>query len=96
MLNLNYAKFNFRNRIIYKISIIMLTYPNIIINRNSKWRNGFGSQRGPFSIYKALSIATGQMCNDHVPDLVNTEPMFKPIPNENWEKTKNEFTFEVV
>lgn len=62
----------------------MFTYPNIIINRKSKWRNGFGCQRGPFSIYKALSIATGQMSENHVPNLENTEPFFNPTPNKNW------------
>lgn len=63
----------------------MLTFQNIIINKNSKWRNGFGCQRGPFSIYKALSIATNQMLPNHVPNLVNTHPVFNPKPNKNWE-----------
>ncbi len=64
----------------------MFTFPNIVINKNSKWRNGFGCQRGPFSIYKALSIATSQMSSDHCPDLENTQPVFNPKPNENWGK----------
>ena len=64
----------------------MFTYPNIIINKNSKWRNGFGCQRGPFSLYKALSIATNKMSEDHFPDLEDTEPVFNPKPNKNWEK----------
>ena len=64
----------------------MFTYPNIIINKNSKWRNGFGCQRGPFSLYRALSIATNKMSEDHFPDLEDTEPVFNPKPNKNWEK----------
>ena len=63
----------------------MFNYPDIIINKKSKYRNGFGCQRGPFSIYKALSIATGQMSPEHVADLTDTYPVFYPKPNSEWE-----------
>lgn len=46
-------------------------------------RNCIGSHGGSYTIYRALSIASGNYPADHIPDLANTQPtnMVKPQPS---------------
>ena len=44
-------------------------------------RNVIGAHGGSYSIYSALSVATGALSADHKPDLTNTHPAFEIPPN---------------
>jgi hypothetical protein len=54
-----------------------------------KKRNAIGTHSGSYTVYRALSIATGAFSHFHVPDLHNTESPAKIGPYEQWfEPTK--------
>lgn len=47
-------------------------------------RNAIGSHSGSYTVYRALSIASGAFPKDHRPDLENTEGTFSIRPNPSW------------
>ncbi|WWC72798.1 uncharacterized protein I206_106762 [Kwoniella pini CBS 10737] len=54
------------------------------IKSNLLIRNSIGAHSGSYSIYRALSIAMGQLRTDWRPDLTNTHPPFVLPPTEGW------------
>lgn len=51
---------------------------------NLKKRNAIGAYSGSYSIYHALSLASGQLTSTHRPDYTNTEPPVKFGPHPQW------------
>jgi GTP cyclohydrolase II len=49
-----------------------------------KHRNAIGSHGGGYTVYRALSTASGHFPADHRPDLANTNPVEKIGPYESW------------
>lgn len=47
-------------------------------------RNAIGTYSGSYMIYKALSIATGQLDPDYTPDFSNTRPIVDIGPFDSW------------
>ena len=47
-------------------------------------RNVIGTHGGAYSIYRALSVASGRLDPFHVPDLANTEPAIAIGPHPQW------------
>lgn len=47
-------------------------------------RNAIGSHSGSYTVYRALSIASGAFPKDHKPDLNNTEGTYSIKPNPSW------------
>ena len=47
-------------------------------------RNSIGSHSGSYTVYRALSIASGHYSADHKPDLENTEPTTIVKPQPSW------------
>ncbi|KAK4688304.1 hypothetical protein P7C73_g1789, partial [Tremellales sp. Uapishka_1] len=54
------------------------------IKSNLPIRNSIGAHSGSYSIYRALSIAMGQLRPDWRPDLTNTHPPFVLPPQPGW------------
>ncbi|WRT70933.1 uncharacterized protein IL334_007932 [Kwoniella shivajii] len=54
------------------------------IKSNLLIRNSIGAHAGSYSIYRALSIAMGQLSTDWRPDLTNTHPPFVLPPTDGW------------
>ncbi|KAK0551081.1 Uracil-regulated protein 1 [Tilletia horrida] len=59
--------------------VVASRHPNSI-----RIRNAVGAYGGSYSIYRALSIAMGQLDPNHRPDYTNTEPPFEVSPNPSW------------
>ncbi|KAK0538255.1 Uracil-regulated protein 1 [Tilletia horrida] len=59
--------------------VVASRHPNSI-----RVRNAVGAYGGSYSIYRALSIAMGQLDPNHRPDYTNTEPPFEILPNPSW------------
>ncbi len=56
---------------------------------NSKARNAIGAHSGSYTVYRALSIASGKFPSLHKPDLHNTQSPTKIGPHDQWfDKTK--------
>jgi GTP cyclohydrolase II len=51
---------------------------------NAKARNAIGTHGGSYSVYRALSIASGKFSNTHKPDLNNTQSPVQIGPYEQW------------
>lgn len=51
---------------------------------NPKMRNAIGTHSGSYTVYRALSIATGKYPPSHRPDLHNTQSPVKIGPYEQW------------
>ncbi len=51
-------------------------------------RNAIGTHSGSYTVYRALSIATGSFPQDHVADLVNTHATTVIGPHESWKDPK--------
>lgn len=47
-------------------------------------RNAIGSHSGSYTVYRALSIASGSFPQTHIPDLTNTSPTVQCQPKESW------------
>ncbi|MBD64595.1 MAG: hypothetical protein CME62_05285 [Halobacteriovoraceae bacterium] len=47
-------------------------------------RNAIGSHSGSYTVYRALSIASGAFPKDHRPELANTEGTYQVKPNPAW------------
>ena len=59
--------------------------PVIAIDQDGGVRNAIGAHGGSYSIYKALSVATGGLDPSYRPDLTNTDPAFTIGPHPSWE-----------
>ncbi len=53
-----------------------------------KSRNAIGTHSGSYTVYRALSIASGQFASQHRPDLQNTESPVKIGPFPQWHDPK--------
>ncbi len=51
---------------------------------NAQARNAIGTHSGSYTVYRALSIASGKFLNTHKPDLHNTQSPVKIGPYEQW------------
>ncbi len=51
---------------------------------NAKARNAIGTHGGSYTVYRALSIASGKFPNTHIPDLNNTQSPVQLGPYEQW------------
>ena len=58
--------------------------PVVASNTNSKTRNAIGAHSGSYTVYRALSIASGQFSRSHKPDLENTESPIRIGPFDSW------------
>ena len=47
-------------------------------------RNAIGTHSGSYTVYRALSIASGQYERDHIPDLKNTDMTTEVGPFDSW------------
>ncbi len=51
---------------------------------NKADRNAIGTHGGSYTVYRALSIASGHFPADHKPDLTNTDPAVVVEPQPSW------------
>lgn len=51
---------------------------------NPSHRNAIGSHAGSYAIYRALAVASGQLRQDHKPDLTDTSPAEAIGPHPQW------------
>jgi GTP cyclohydrolase II len=58
--------------------------PVIASSTNSKARNAIGTHSGSYTVYRALSVASGKFSPTHRPDLHNTQSPTKIGPYEQW------------
>ena len=59
--------------------------PIVGVDQPGGVRNAIGSHGGSYTIYKALSVATGSLDPSYRPDLTNTDPAFPIGPHPSWE-----------
>lgn len=62
----------------------LLRGPVIATITNREHRNAIGTHSGSYTVYRALSIASGAFPQDHRPDLTNTEPPVTVKPQPSW------------
>ncbi len=58
--------------------------PIVASSTNSKARNAIGTHGGSYTVYRALSIASGKFSSSHKPDLNNTQSPVKIGPYSQW------------
>lgn len=58
--------------------------PVVASSTNSKARNAIGTHSGSYTVYRALSIASGKFSATHKPDLNNTQSPTPIGPYEQW------------
>lgn len=58
--------------------------PVVASNTNPKARNAIGTHSGSYTVYRALSIASGKFPSQHRPDLNNTQSPVKIGPYKQW------------
>jgi GTP cyclohydrolase II len=58
--------------------------PVIASQTNPRARNAIGTHSGSYTVYRALSIASGKFPNSHRPDLHNTESPVTIGPHDAW------------
>ncbi len=58
--------------------------PVVASNTNAQTRNAIGGHSGSYTVYRALSIASGKFSSQHIPDLHNTESPVKIGPYPQW------------
>jgi GTP cyclohydrolase II len=58
--------------------------PIVASSTNAKARNAIGTHGGSYTVYRALSIASGKFSQQHKPDLHNTESPSKIGPYPSW------------
>lgn len=58
--------------------------PVVASSTNAKARNAIGTHSGSYTVYRALSIASGKFPATHKPDLENTQSPAKIGPYEQW------------
>jgi GTP cyclohydrolase II len=56
----------------------------VIVSPTCAHHNVIGARRGPYSVYEALSVATGRRKKNFRPDLTQTEPTASIPFNNNW------------
>ena len=62
--------------------------PVIASTTNTSKRNAIGTHSGSYSVYRALSMASGKFSPQHIPDLHNTESPVKIGPYPGWADPK--------
>lgn len=58
--------------------------PIVASSTNAKARNAIGTHSGSYTVYRALSIASGKFSSTHIPDLHNTQSPTPILPNRGW------------
>lgn len=58
--------------------------PVVASRTNAQARNAIGTHGGTYTVYRALSIASGKFSSAHKPDLNNTQSPVKIGPYEQW------------
>lgn len=58
--------------------------PVVASNNNAKARNAIGTHSGSYTVYRALSMASGKFSRQHKPDLENTESPVEIGPYPQW------------
>lgn len=58
--------------------------PVVASSTNAKARNAIGTHSGSYTVYRALSIASGKYASTHKPDLQNTQSPVQIGPYEQW------------
>ncbi len=58
--------------------------PVVASSTNAKARNAIGTHGGSYTVYRALSIASGKFPSTHKPDLENTQSPAKIGPHSQW------------
>ncbi len=58
--------------------------PVVASSTNSKARNAIGTHGGSYTVYRALSIASGKFSSTHKPDLNNTQSPVQIGPYPQW------------
>lgn len=58
--------------------------PIIASTTHPQNRNVIGSHSGSYAVYRALSVAAGNLDPNHVPDLTNTNPAESIGPHKQW------------
>ncbi|MEZ0392891.1 MAG: GTP cyclohydrolase II [Pseudobdellovibrionaceae bacterium] len=58
--------------------------PVVASSTNAKARNAIGTHGGSYTVYRALSIASGKFSNTHIPDLNNTQSPVQIGPYPQW------------
>jgi GTP cyclohydrolase II len=58
--------------------------PVVASQTNPKARNAIGTHSGSYTVYRALSMASGKFSSTHRPDLHNTESPVKIGPHDSW------------
>jgi len=61
---------------------------------NAKFRNAIGAHSGSYTVYRALSIASGKFPAQHRPDLENTQSPAKIGPYPQWKKPETLVTVD--
>lgn len=62
----------------------MVRGPVVASITNARARNAIGTHSGSYTVYRALSIASGKFPHSHKPDLNNTQSPVKIGPYEQW------------
>ena len=63
--------------------------PVVASPADSQQRNAIGTYSGAYAIYRALAVATRALARDHRPDLTDTAPAARIVPQPQWaEPTK--------
>ena len=63
--------------------------PVVASPADPRQRNAIGSYSGAYAIYRALAVATRALARDHRPDLTDTAPAGRIVPQPQWaEPTK--------
>ena len=58
--------------------------PVIGTTSNTSQRNVIGTHSGSYGVYRALSVAAGELAPDHKADLTNTSPTHRIGPHDSW------------
>lgn len=58
--------------------------PVVASSTNAKARNAIGTHGGSYTVYRALSIASGKFSSQHKPDLQNTQSPVQIGPYSQW------------
>ena len=58
--------------------------PVVATLTNQAHRNSIGTHSGSYTVYRALSMASGDLSQDHRPDLTNTSPLVDIGPFPSW------------
>jgi GTP cyclohydrolase II len=62
--------------------------PVVATLTNTSHKNAIGTHGGTYTVYNALSQASGELKTGHIPDLTDTDPLVKIGPFPSWKDPK--------